>query len=250
VGMNRDMIADISGRYQRQVAIEGFGIKGQKRLEKAAVLIAGVGGLGSIISIYLAAAGIGKLRIMDHDVVELNNLNRQILYGDTDIGKKKVEVAKQKLMDLNPNVTVETVCGKIEQDNTSQLAQDCDLIIDAMDNFTARYILNEIAIKNRIPFFHGAVRGFEGRATTIIPGSTPCLRCIYKNVPVMGASPVVGVTPAVIGSIQAMEVIKYIAGIGTLLTNRFLVFNGIQQEFIEIKLKRRPGCQSCGHLWD
>jgi molybdopterin/thiamine biosynthesis adenylyltransferase len=247
--MTGDMIADTSGRYERQVAIEGFGITGQKRLEQATALIAGAGGLGSIISIYLAVAGIGKLRIVDHDAVELSNLNRQILYGDADIGEKKVNSAEQKLRALNPHVIVETVFSRIEKENSSHLADGCDLIVDAMDNFAARYVLNDIAIKNRIPFFHGAVRGFEGRVTTIVPGNTPCLKCIYKNVPDMGRSPVVGVTPAVIGSIQAMEVIKHILGIGELLTNRLLVFNGLKQEFIEIKLKRRPGCEACGHLW-
>ena len=235
-------------RYERQVMIEGFGREGQERLRRAKVVVAGAGGLGSVVSIYLAVAGVGKIRLIDHDRVELGNLNRQILYGNRDIGRRKVDSAKEKLESLNPEVKVEIVSEAILEDNAFELVDDCDLIVDAMDNFAARYILNKVAINRNIPLFHGAVRGFEGRATTVVPGQTACLRCVYARAPQSEAVPIIGVAPAVIGSIQATEVIKYIVGIGELLANRLLVYDGLSLEFMEIKLKRRPDCEECQHL--
>lgn len=235
-------------RYQRQVMIEGFGREGQERLKQTRVVVAGAGGLGSVVSIYLTVAGVGKIRLIDHDRVKLGNLNRQILYGNRDIGRRKVDSAKEKLESLNPEVKVEIVSEAILEDNAFEFVDDCDLIVDAMDNFTTRYILNKVAINKDIPFFHGAVRGFEGRATTIIPGQTACLRCVYARAPQPEAAPVIGVAPAVIGSIQATEVVKYIVGIGDLLTNRLLIYDGLSLEFMEMKLKRRPDCEECQHL--
>jgi len=212
------------------------------------VVIAGAGGLGSVISIYLAVAGVGKIRLIDHDTVELSNLNRQVLYGDGDIGKKKAQVAVRKLQALNPEISVEAVTETITEDNALELLGRFDAIVDAMDNLPTRYILNSVAVNQRVPLFHGAVRGFEGRATTIIPGITPCLKCIYPRAPHPEVTPVIGVAPAVIGSIEATEVIKYIVGIGGLLTNRLLVYDGLNMEFMEIKLERHPDCEVCGHL--
>lgn len=235
-------------RYERQMIIEGFGREGQERLKQTRVVVAGAGGLGSVVSIYLTVAGVGQIRLIDHDRVELGNLNRQILYGNRDIGRRKVDSAKEKLESLNPEVKVEIVSEAILEDNAFELVDDCDLIVDAMDNFTTRYILNKVAIDRDIPFFHGAVRGFEGRATTIIPGQTACLKCLYARAPQPEPAPVVGVAPAVIGSIQATEVVKYIVGIGDLLTNRLLIYDGLSLEFMEMKLKRRPDCEECQHL--
>jgi molybdopterin/thiamine biosynthesis adenylyltransferase len=235
-------------RYERQIMIEGFGIKGQERLKKAKVVIAGAGGLGSIISIYLTTAGVGRIRLIDHDRVELSNLNRQILYVDKDIGKRKAEVAKERLESLNKEVLIEAIKETITEDNVFKLVDGYDLIVDAMDNFPVRFMLNKIAVQKKIPFFHGAIRGFEGRATTIIPGQTPCLSCLYPRVPEPGVSPVIGVAPAVIGSIQATEVIKYIVGTGVLLTNRLLIYDGMSMEFMEIRVKRHPDCKECCHL--
>ncbi|MBL7209124.1 MAG: HesA/MoeB/ThiF family protein [Dehalococcoidia bacterium] len=235
-------------RYDRQMLIEGFGKEGQERLREAKVVVAGAGGLGCAASIYLAAAGVGKIRLIDHDRVELDNLNRQVLYGDHDIGRGKAGSARQKLESLNPEVTVEAVSETITEGSAFELVDGCDLIVDAMDNFATRYILNKVAINRGIPFFHGAVRGFEGRATTIVPGRTACLRCVYARAPQPEAAPVIGVAPAVIGSIQATEVIKYVAGIGELLTNRLLIYDGLSLEFMEMKLKRRPDCEQCQHL--
>jgi adenylyltransferase/sulfurtransferase len=232
-------------RYQRQILIEDFGWYGQERLKNAKVVIAGAGGLGSPIAIYLAVAGIGKIRLIDGGRVELSNLNRQILYWDKDIGEEKANAAKEKIQSLNSEVTVETVSEIITERNVFNLVADCSAIVDALDNFPGRYLLNKAAIRENIPLFHGAVYGFAGRATTIIPGETPCLRCIYRRIPPSEECPVIGVAPAVIGSIQATEVLKYVAGIGKLLTNRLLLYDGLALRFMEIELKRHPECEEC-----
>ena len=245
--MNTNTRHDLK-RYERQIAIDGVGKEGQERLKRAKVVIAGAGGLGSVISVYLTVAGVGNIRLIDHDRVEPSNLNRQILYGDKDVGRIKVVAAKEKLASLNPETIVDAVNETITVDNIHELVTGYDLIVDAMDNFSTRYILNKVAISKNIPFFHGAVCGFEGRVTTIIPGKTPCLKCIYPRVPQHGVSPVVGATTAVIGGIQATEVIKCVAGIGELLLDKLLIYDGSSLEFTEIKLKRRLDCEECGYL--
>ena len=237
-----------SQRYARQIAIAGFGEKGQQKLRNARVVIAGAGGLGSPIAIYLAAAGVGKIRLIDRDSVDLGNLNRQILYHEEDIGELKVASARAKLESFNSTIKIEAINENIIEDNVFELVGDYDLIVDAMDNFPARRLLNRVAISRGIPFFHGAIHGFEGTATSIIPGSTPCLACLYKQDPGQNGTPVVGVAPAVIGSIQATEVIKYIVGIGELLTNRLLIYDGLSLKFMELTITKDPDCQECKHL--
>jgi len=233
-------------RYDRQIMIGGIGEEGQERLKGSRVAIAGAGGLGSPIAIYLTAAGIGMIRMIDHDQVALSNLNRQILHREEDIGRKKVDSARAKLRDLNRAVEIESISETITEKNVSRLVDGCDLIVDAMDNMPTRYILNRCAIEKRIPFFHGAVNGFEGRAMTVIPGETACLRCMYRGPVPQEKFPVIGVTPAVIGSIQATEVIKYLTGIGRLLTNRLLVYDGLKVTFSEFMVHRNPNCDHCG----
>ena len=234
-------------RYDRQIMIRGFGEEGQERLKRAKVIIAGGGGLGSPSSIYLAAAGVGTIRIVDHGNVVFSNLNRQVLHWDEDIHRKKVASAAEKLKKLNLGVEIEAMEETITEANVSQLVAGFDLIVDAMDNRPTRYLLNKAAIENRIPFFHGAVNGFEGRAMTIVPGKTACLKCVYRGLPREEKFPVIGVTPAVIGCIQAAEVIKYIVGIGKLLTDRLLVYDGLNMKFTEVVVKRDPSCEHCGH---
>jgi len=234
-------------RYDRQIMIRGFGENGQEKLKRAKVIVAGSGGLGSPISIYLAAAGVGTIRIVDHDRVELSNLNRQVLHWDKDIGRNKVDSAAEKLSQLNQSVKIEAVEEMINEANISQLVAGFDLIVDAMDNLPTRYLLNKAAIDNNIPFIHGAVYGLEGRAMTIIPGKTACLKCVYRGLILQEKFPVIGVTPAVIGCIQVTEVIKYITGIGKLLTNRLLVYDGLNMIFTELAVKRDPNCEHCGH---
>jgi adenylyltransferase/sulfurtransferase len=235
-------------RYDRQIMMKGIGKDGQEKLKKARVFVAGAGGLGSPVSIYLAVAGVGTIRLVDHDTIELSNLNRQILHGDGDLGKRKVDSATQKLQNMNKDITVAAVAEMITEENASKLVGDCDLIVDATDNLPTRYVLNRAAIEKNIPFFHGAVYGFEGRATTIIPGKTACLWCIYQGRITEGKFPVIGVAPAVIGCLQATEVIKYITGTGELLTDQLLIYDGLNLEFTKLEVKRDPNCQHCGHL--
>ena len=236
-------------RYDRQIMIKGIGEEGQEKLKRAKVFIAGAGGLGSPISIYLTAAGVGTIRLVDHDTVELSNLNRQVLHGDKDIGKRKGDSAVEKLGKLNQLVKVEAIAETIMEDNVSQLVDGFDLIVDALDNLPTRYVLNKAAIDKNIPFFHGAVYGFEGRAMTVIPGKSACLWCIYKGRVTKEKFPVIGVAPAVIGCLQATEVIKYITGIGELLTNKLLIYDGLNLEFTKLTVERDPNCQHCGGIY-
>jgi molybdopterin/thiamine biosynthesis adenylyltransferase len=233
-------------RYDRQMMIRGFGEEGQEKLKKAKVVVAGGGGLGSPSSIYLAAAGVGTIRIIDRDKVDLSNLNRQVLHWDKDIGRKKVESAAEKLSQLNKGIRVEAIEETIDESNVSELVGDSDVIIDAMDNLPARYLLNKTAIEKGIPFIHGAVYGMEGRAMTVVPGKSACLRCIYRGLIPQDKFPVLGAAPAVIGCIQATEAIKYIVGIGKLLTDRLLVYDGLSMRFVEFSVKRDPKCEHCG----
>ncbi len=242
--LNKDELT----RYDRQIMLKGLGRDGQEKLKKARVFIAGAGGLGSPISIYLAVAGVGNIRIVDHDTIEMSNLNRQVLHGDGDIGKRKTDSAVQKLKGLNKDINVEAVAETITEENVAELVDDCDLIVDAMDNLPTRYLLNRTAISKNIPFFHGAVYGFEGRAMTVIPGKTACLWCIYQGRVTQGKFPVIGVAPAVIGCLQATEVIKYLTGLGELLTGQLLMYDGLNLEFTKLEIKRDPNCQHCSHL--
>ena len=236
-------------RYDRQIMIRGFGEEGQEKLKRAKVIIAGSGGLGSLTSTYLAVAGVGVIRIVDNDKVELSNLNRQVLHWDEDIGRRKVASAAEKLKKLNPETEIEAIDEMITEANVSQFVAGFDLVVDAMDNLPTRYLLNKAALEKDIPFFHGAVYGFEGRAMTIIPGKTACLECVYHGATTPKEKfPVIGVTPAIIGCIQATEVIKYIVGIGELLTNRLLIYDGWNLKFTEVKVKKNPNCAHCGRL--
>jgi molybdopterin/thiamine biosynthesis adenylyltransferase len=233
-------------RYDRQIMIKEIGEEGQEKLKGAKIFLAGAGGLGSPLSIYLAAAGIGVIRIADHDRIELSNLNRQILHWDEDIGRKKVDSARDKLSKLNPSIKIEVINETITEDSVLEMIEGCDGIADAMDNLPTRYVLNRAAIEKGIPFFHGAVSGMEGRAMTIIPGKSACLRCLYRGPIQKEKFPVIGVTPAVIASIQATEIIKYIVGMGELLTDRLFIYDGMNMEFNKFIIKQNPECDHCG----
>lgn len=231
-------------RYERQIKV--FGEDGQERLKNAKVFIAGAGGLGSAISIYLTSAGIGRIRIVDDEKIELSNLNRQILHWDKDVGKRKAASAEEKLKKINPYVRVEAISETIEENNVLALVDDFDLIVDAMDNFHTRYLLNRIAIAKNIPFFHGAINGLYGQATTIIPGKTACLKCIFPEPPPLMTFPVIGATCGVIGCIQATEVIKHLIKMGSFLENKLLLWDGLDAKIDEIELARNPSCEDCG----
>jgi len=231
-------------RYSRQIIIPDWGEEGQKKLKGSKVLVAGAGGLGSSVLTSLPDAGVGKIRIIDQDTVELSNLNRQMLHSHGNIDVIKVESAKERLESLNPDITIEPVHAAISEDNVFDLVEDYP-IVDAMDNLDTRFLLNRVAVKNSLPLFHGAVYGFDGRVTTIIPGHTACMKCLYREVP-PGTTPVAGVTAGIIGCLQAAEAIKYLLGIGDLLTNRLLTFEGLGLKFQELKLKKNSACTACG----
>ena len=231
-------------RYGRQIALPEWGEEGQRRLRDARLVVVGVGGLGSSVLTYLAAAGVGEIRVVDGDTVELSNLNRQVLHADRDIGRNKVESARERLTSLNPELVVEAVADVVTEANVFDIIGDYP-IVDATDNIPTRHLLNRAAIRKKLPIFHGAIYGFEGRATTVIPGKTACLRCLYRGA-LPGGPPVVGATAGVIGCIQATEVLKYVLGQGELLTNRLLVYDGLSMRFSEVGLKKNPDCEDCG----
>jgi adenylyltransferase/sulfurtransferase len=233
-------------RYARQILM--IGEAGQERIKAARVLVAGAGGLGTVISLYLAAAGVGHLRIIDCDVVETSNLNRQILHWSGDVGRPKTASVEEKLAALNPLIRIETVSGRIAEESIAEMARGCDLIVDAMDNFPTRYLLNRTAIEKGIPFIHGAVRGFFGQATTVIPGKTPCLRCLFPESPPREVFPIIGATCGVIGAIEATEAIKLLTVQGEPLAGRLFLWDGLAGSADSITVERDPRCPVCGKL--
>ncbi|MCU0579772.1 MAG: HesA/MoeB/ThiF family protein [Desulfobacterota bacterium] len=235
-------------RYDRQMMMAGFGEAGQEKLKSSRVLIAGAGGLGSPAALYLAAAGIGHLRIVDRDRVDLSNLNRQILHGEGDLGNPKVDSAREKLVRLNSEVVVEALQEEIREDTLPALIEGCDLIVDGLDNFPTRYLINETVQERKIPFVYGGILGFMGMATFIHPGQTPCLKCLFPQAPPPKKFPVLGTTPGIIGVIEANEAIKYITGLGKLLSGRLLVYNGSEMKFSEVAVEKNRECRVCGGL--
>lgn len=230
-------------KYARQIPL--FGSTGQKKISETSVFIAGAGGLGSAVSTYLVQAGIGEIIIADYDVVVESNLNRQFLHATKDIGKKKVYSAYQTLHAMNPDITISAIPDRITRDNICSCIRDADLLVDATDNYITRFLLNETSQEESIPLIHGAVEGFSGQLTTIIPGLTPCLSCIFPNIPEQYPTPVLGATAGVIGSLQAMEVIKYITGSGHLLTGRLLIWDGLIGKTDYLTVSKRKDCGGC-----
>lgn len=235
-------------RYNRQIMINDWGESGQEKIKSAKVGIIGTGGLGSPLLTYLAVAGIGRIIAADRDIVDMSNLNRQILHWDKDIGKKKAESAQEKLKEINQSIDVTVVAEDVTQENIGHIFRGVDLVIDALDNYPSRFVLNEFAVRSRIPLIHGSVWGLEGRSTTIIPGKTPCLRCIFPEAPPKEVFPVLGTIPALIAMIQTTETLKYFAQIGELLTGRLLIYNGEYQTFDELPVKRDPDCPVCSGI--
>jgi molybdopterin-synthase adenylyltransferase len=238
-------------RYNRQIIIPDIGEAGQKKIRDAKVFVAGIGGLGSISSYYLTAAGIGYLRIVDKDKVDYSNLNRQIIHWTDDIGEWKSESSLRKLKCLNPNCTIEAVQTEITEHNCMDLIGDYSIVVDAMDNMKTRRILNAAAVKKRIPYIFGGVHHLDGMVTTFIPGTTPCLECVFPDDrSESGSTPpgILGPVPGMIACIQVIEVIKLIVGIDGLLTGRLLSFCANDMTFREFKTKRDPECPICGKI--
>ncbi|MEJ5293219.1 MAG: HesA/MoeB/ThiF family protein [Candidatus Methanosuratincola sp.] len=233
-------------RYSRQTLIKGWGEAAQLRLKASKVAVIGVGGLGSPASLYLAAAGVGYIRLIDCDVVDLSNLNRQVLHWSSDLGRPKVESAAMKLSQLNPEIAVDPVNEALTIDNVTELLKGIDVVVDGLDNLKSRFLVNQTCVDLRVPYVYGAVYGMEGFLTTIVPGRGPCLRCVYPSAPAAAETfPVLGTAPGVIGSLEAAEALKLITGHGRPAVGRLIVYDGELMRFDEIAIKKDERCPTC-----
>ncbi|MEM0358814.1 MAG: HesA/MoeB/ThiF family protein [Candidatus Hadarchaeales archaeon] len=233
-------------RYSRQMMIPGFGKRAQEKLGKAHVIVVGLGGLGCPSSLYLAAAGVGRITLVDAERVEESNLNRQVLHWTRDVGRSKAGSAAEKLRELNPSVGVEVVEEKLGEENVGEILKG-DVVVDGLDNYETRYLVNSHCVKKGIPFVHAAVEGFIGQLLTVVPGKGPCLRCVIPEPPPpKPLFPVLGPVPGVMGCLQALEVIKLLTGLGKPLVGRLLLFEGKGMTFEEVEVKRNPNCPVCG----
>ena len=240
-------------RYSRHIILKEVGVKGQKKLLNSKVLIIGAGGLGAPAALYLAAAGVGTIGIADADEVDLSNLQRQVIHTTADIGKPKVESARETMEAINPDVKVVTYYDFIAADNIMDIIQDYDFILDGTDNFPAKFLINDACVMAKKPFCHAGIIRFQGQLMTYVPGEGPCYRCIFQEPPPKDAVPtckqagVIGAMAGVIGCLQAMEAIKYITGAGELLTGYLLTYDALTMQFRKVKLpKRVASCGVCG----
>ena len=239
-------------RYSRHLIMPEVGMDGQLRLKNAKVLLIGTGGLGAPLGLYLAAAGVGKLGLVDFDVVDFTNLQRQVTFGTSDVGEAKTAAARARLSDLNPDIEIEAFDTKLTSDNALELFQDFDIIVDGTDNFPTRYLVNDACVLLGKPNVYGSIFRFEGQATIFGLPDGPCYRCLYPEPPPPGLVPscaeggVLGVLPGIVGSIQALETIKLIIGKGTSLKGRLLAFDALAMTFNEFKLRKDPNCPICG----
>lgn len=239
-------------RYSRHIILPEVGGAGQEKFLQAKILILGAGGLGSPAALYLAAAGVGTLGIVDSDDTDLSNLQRQILHNTKDIGRPKVQSAKEKLSLLNPDVKLNLYHTRLTSENILDIINDYDVIVDGTDNFTTRFLVNDACYIAKKPLIHGAILRFDGQVMTIIPDDGPCYRCIFREPPPPGAVPncqqagVLGAVAGVIGTIQAAEALKIILGKGRLLKGRLLIFDALNMTFREVKARKDPHCPLCG----
>ena len=239
-------------RYSRHLLLPEVGVEGQRKLKAARVLTIGAGGLGSPLSLYLAAAGVGTIGIVDFDVVDLTNLQRQIVHGTSTLGKSKLESAKARLIDLNPNLKVESHEARLSAENALEIIQEYDIVVDGTDNFPTRYLVNDACVLLGKPNVYGSIFRFEGQASVFYAKEGPCYRCLYSEPPPPGLVPscaeggVLGVLPGIIGSIQALETIKLIIGAGDTLIGRLVLFDALKLKFRELRLRKDPECPLCG----
>lgn len=235
-------------RYRRQIPIPEIGPAGQEKLKSVEVFVAGLGGLGSISTMYLAAAGIGRMRIVDRDRVSLDNLNRQILHRTGDLQRPKAESALEKLSALNPLCHIEALQSEIDTHTAADLVGDAMLIVDATDNRETRRMLNRISLDKGIPFVLGGIEGFNGMVTTFLPGRTPCFDCLFAgSSPSAAVPPVIGPLAGLVASIQVLEVLKYFLNFGTMLAGTLLTIRGADLRFKQIRADRNPACATCGN---
>jgi molybdopterin-synthase adenylyltransferase len=245
-------------RYARHLALAEVGVEGQERLRAGRVLVIGAGGLGSPAAQYLAAAGVGCIGIADGDRVELSNLQRQVIHGTSDLGRAKVLSARDRMLEINPGVRVECIGEWLTGDNIGGIVADFDFVLDATDNFDAKFLINDACLAAGRTYSHGGILRFQGQTMTVLPGKSTCYRCIFPEPPdpevalSCSRAGVLGVLPGVIGVIQATEAIKFLLGIGELLTSRLLTYDLLNMRFREVALGRNPQCPACGEgtaLW-
>ncbi len=239
-------------RYSRHLLLPEVGVSGQRKLKAARVLTVGAGGLGSPLSLYLAAAGVGTIGIVDFDVVDLTNLQRQIVHGTSTLGRSKLDSAEERLTDLNPNVRIERHETRLTSQNALEIVGEYDIVVDGTDNFPTRYLVNDACVLLGKPNVYGSIFRFEGQASLFYAAKGPCYRCLYSEPPPPGLVPscaeggVLGVLPGIIGSIQALETIKWIIGAGTSLLGRLVLFDALKLRFRELELRKDPACPICG----
>ncbi len=239
-------------RYSRHLLIPEVGLEGQSKLKRASVLVVGVGGLGSPAALYLAAAGIGHIGLVDHDRVDTSNLQRQVIHGTSTLHQFKVESARSRMLDLNPGIQVDAYNAPLTSANARQIAADYDLILDASDNFPTRYLTNDLCVLTGKPNVYGSIYRFDGQVSVFDARRGPCYRCLFPAPPPPGLVPacedggVLGVLPGTIGTLQATEAIKLLLGIGEPLVGKLLLYNALEMSFEFIKLRKNPGCKVCG----
>ncbi|HEY8198062.1 MAG TPA: molybdopterin-synthase adenylyltransferase MoeB [Gemmatimonadales bacterium] len=239
-------------RYSRHLLLPEVGVSGQRKLKAARVLTVGAGGLGSPLSLYLAAAGVGTIGIVDFDVVDLTNLQRQIVHGTSTLGRSKLDSAEERLTDLNPNVRIERHETRLTSQNALEILGEYDIVVDGTDNFPTRYLVNDACVLLGKPNVYGSIFRFEGQASLFYAVKGPCYRCLYSEPPPPGLVPscaeggVLGVLPGIIGSIQALETIKWIIGAGNSLLGRLVLFDALKLRFRELELRKDPACPICG----
>lgn len=240
-------------RYSRHILLQDVGIEGQVKLSEAKVLIIGAGGLGSPAALYLAAAGVGTIGIADADCVDLSNLQRQVIHFTSDLSKPKVDSAAEKMRALNPDVNVRTYHEFLRAANIRQIIRDYQFVIDGTDNFAAKFLINDACVLEGVPFSHGGILRFNGQTMTVLPGKSACYRCVFTAPPPRGAVPacseagILGAVAGMLGTIQAAEVLKFITGTGTLLSDSLLIFDAKDMDFRKVQLHRNPRCAVCGH---
>ena len=247
-GLTRDEIL----RYSRHLLIPEVGLEGQRKLKGSSALVIGTGGLGSPVALYLAAAGVGRIGLIDYDVVDSSNLQRQIIHGTGRIGKLKVESARDRMLDLNPDIEVEVYNEPFTSENAMRIAANYDIIIDGTDNFPTRYLTNDVSVFLGKPNVYGSIFRFDGQASVFYAKEGPCYRCLFPEPPPPGLVPscaeggVLGVLPGTIGTIQATEALKLLLGIGSPLTGKLLLYNALDMSFDFVTLKKNPKCRVCG----
>lgn len=240
-------------RYSRHLLIPDVGLEGQKKLKAASVLVVGTGGLGSPVLLYLAAAGVGRIGIVDYDTVDFTNLQRQVIHGESRLGDKKIESARDRMLDINPEIQVDLYDEPLTSENAFEIADPYDLIIDGTDNFPTRYLVNDLCVLTGKPNVYGSIFRFDGQASLFNAEGGPCYRCIFPEPPPPGLVPscaeggVLGVLPGTIGTIQATEALKWILGIGESLSGKLLLYDALDLSFEYVKLEKNPECKVCGH---